>query len=127
MRRLFAGVSLIALCLLGSDSFGQTQKAVTPRLPVAVDGSFFRALGASPKHTSSNKMSAAANAATKQQSTRIVSIPNFSSSFTFQGTAFPFTMLGHKPQAGGTTEVPTSYVAISFSLMNSSTTTETTS
>jgi hypothetical protein len=114
MRRLFAGVSLIALCLLGSDSFGQTQKAVTPRLPVAVDGSFFRARGASPKHTSSNKMSAAANAATKQQSTRIVSIPNFSSSFTFQGTVFPFTMLGHKPEAGGTTEVPTSYVAISF-------------
>jgi hypothetical protein len=114
MRRLFAGVSLVALCLLSSDSFGQTQKAVTPRLPVPVDASFFRALGAAPKHTSSNKMSAAANAATKQQSTRIVSIPNFSSSFTFQGTVFPFTMLGNRPEAGGTTEVPTSYVSISF-------------
>jgi hypothetical protein len=114
MRKLFAGVSLVALCLLSSDSFGQTHKAVTPRLPVAVDGSFFRALGTTPKHTSSNKMSAAANAATKQQPLRIVSIPNFSSSFTFQGTVFPFTMLGHRPEAGGTTEVPTSYVSISF-------------
>ena len=114
MRKLFARVSLVALCLLSSDSFGQTHKAVTPRLPVAVDGSFFRALGTTPKHTSSNKMSAAANAATTQAPLKIVSIPNFSSSFTFQGTVFPFTMLGHKPQAGGTTDVPTSYVAISF-------------
>jgi hypothetical protein len=114
MRRLFAGVSLVALCLLSSGSFAQAQKAVTPRLPVAIDASFFKSLGTTPKHTSSNKMSAAANAATKQQSTRIVSIPNFSSSFTFQGTVFPFTMLGNKPEAGGTTEVPTSYVPISY-------------
>src|ERR1700687_2139555 len=107
MRKLFARVSLVALCLLSSDSFGQTHKAVTPRLPVAVDGSFFRALGTTPKHTSSNKMSAAANAATTQAPLKIVSIPNFSSSFTFQGTVFPFTMLGHKPQAGGTKDGPT--------------------
>jgi hypothetical protein len=114
MRKLFARFSLAVFCLLGSSCFAQAQNATTPRLPVSVDASFFKSLNAAPKHTASNKMSAATNAATKQQATRIVSVPTFSSSFTFQGTVFPFTMVGNPPQAGGTTEIPTSYVPISF-------------
>jgi len=44
----------------------------------------------------------------------IRSVPHFSRSFTFQGTVFPYTMVGHDPRRGETTIVRTSIVPISF-------------
>src|SRR5262249_44930393 len=54
-------------------------------------------------------------AAAKQDSDdRMRSFPTFNSSFQFQGTTFPFTMVGNNPRRGGEVDVDTSYVALSF-------------
>ncbi|HET6840671.1 MAG TPA: hypothetical protein VFK06_03170 [Candidatus Angelobacter sp.] len=105
---------LLTFTVFSNASFGQANKPVVTRQPIAVDSSYFATLKASPKHFASNRMSAAGNAAARQQPFRIVSIPTFNSSFTFGGQTFPFTMAGHAPQAGGTTMIPTTMVTMSF-------------
>lgn len=120
MRKLVVSAFLIAFCLAGSTAFAQNlQGTGTPRHPL--DVSQIKSLINSPitaKHTSSNRLSASTNAALQgqaaSQSITIKSVPFFSSSFTFQGQTFPFSMVGHAPQRGGTTHVDTSYLALSF-------------
>jgi len=84
------------------------------RHPVQVTSSYFASLNAAPKHTVTNKMSAATNAATQAQDPRIVSVPNFTRSFNYGGSNYPYTMVGQQPGAKQTTTVPTSYVPLSF-------------
>ena len=59
-------------------------------------------------------MSGGTNSATKSQPERIVSLPNFSKSFTFGGVTYPYTMLGGRPHRGETTQIPTTYIPMSF-------------
>jgi chitinase len=42
------------------------------------------------------------------------SVPNFSSSFTFGGTTYPYTMVGADPKKGGATRVDAALVSIQF-------------
>jgi hypothetical protein len=114
MRRAVPLLCLLALGVSASATFGQSQKAVATRLPVQLSPSFFQSLNTKPKQTRVNKMSAAANAASTQQPQRIITVPTFTKSFTFAGVTYPYTMMGHKPEAGGTTEIPTTYVPMSF-------------
>lgn len=44
----------------------------------------------------------------------MVSLPNFTRSFTFAGTTFPYTMVGRDPATKQTTVIPTTYVPMSF-------------
>ena len=81
---------------------------------MAVDRAYFAALNARPKHTASNKLSASTNAMTKNQDSRIVSLPSFTRSFTFGGQVFPYTMVGKDPAKGGRTNIPTQYIPMSF-------------
>lgn len=67
-----------------------------------------------PKHTVSNKMSAATNAATQAQDPRVVSVPTFTRSFSYGGTNYPYTMIGQQPGTKQTTVVPTTYIPLSF-------------
>jgi hypothetical protein len=116
MRKILVCLCLIALSLIGSlPALGQQNSAKVPRHPLPVDSSFFAALNTKPKHMAhSNKMSASTNAATKQQSPRIVSVPNFTRSFTFGGQTFPYTMVGQDPTKNQSTTIPTHYIPLSF-------------
>lgn len=115
MRKPFAAFSLLVFGLVGTSAFGQqAQTSANTRAPLAIDSSYFQQLQASPKVTHSNRMSSEANTASKTQPERIVSLPNFSSSFTFDGKVFPFTMLGRSPQSHRTVRIPATYVPISF-------------
>jgi hypothetical protein len=114
--RNFYGLVLAALAL-SSLSVAQNGTGATraTRQPIAVSSSYFASLNAAPTHKASqNTMSASTNAATKTGSPRIVSIPNFTRSFTFGKTTFPFTMVGQDPTKKKTTVVPTTYVPMSF-------------
>src|SRR5438445_11049179 len=41
-------------------------------------------------------------------------VPSFSGSFSCKSTNYPYTIVGGKPQAGGTTEVPVQLIPISL-------------
>jgi hypothetical protein len=114
MRKIASFLCLFALSFSASAAFGQGQKTSTTRLPVQLSASFFQSLNTKPKQTRVNKMSAAANAASQQQPQRIVTVPTFMKSFTFAGINYPYTMMGQRPEAGGTTVIPTTYVPMSF-------------
>lgn len=115
MRKVSVCISLLLCCVAINHSFAQVKQATVPRLPAAANANFFRNLAASPRHMApTNKMSASTNAIAQQHPERIISVPMFNSSFTFQGQVFPFTMIGRAPQTHRTTTIPTSYVPISF-------------
>jgi hypothetical protein len=48
----------------------------------------------------------------------VLSVPNFTRSFTFGGTTFPYTMVGNDPSLGHVTTIPTKLVAVSLRLLN---------
>jgi len=113
MRRILVSISLLALCVTGNIAAAQ-QSSVKTRLPIAVPSGYFASLNSAPKHTFSSKLSAATSSAAKSQDPRIVSVPNFTRSFTFGGQTFPYTMVGQQPAEKRTTVVPTRYVPMSF-------------
>jgi hypothetical protein len=108
VSKLSVCTSLFLLCL-GSSFASVQNSAHTTRQPIAVTSGYFASLKAAPKHSASNKLSSAANAAALNADPRIVSIPNFTSSFKFGGTTYPYTMVGQNPRAHQTTVVPTTY------------------
>src|SRR5579871_3701139 len=102
---------LVTFLLLGSlGMWGQSTQV--PRQPQIVDSSYLSRMGAVAKYGSINKVTPDGNAATKQQ--RVNSVPNFTSSFTFNGNTFPFTMAGKDPQKGNTANLETSIMTIQF-------------
>ena len=80
--------------------------------PIEAPGGFLQNQGAQPRFEAATKLSEDARLAVKQG--RIFSVPHFSGSFAWQGNAFPYVMVGNKPQAGGSTEVPTEIIPISM-------------
>jgi hypothetical protein len=48
----------------------------------------------------------------------VISVPNFSRSFTVNGVTFPYTMVGNDPSLGHRTTIPTKLVAVSLQLLN---------
>jgi hypothetical protein len=122
MRRLSLFVSLVVFCLAGSPAFAQNLKGAAgrqTRLPLkASEFTISTNSPIKPTHMAFNRLSASTNAAVQNSAAssplKVRSIPTFSGSFAFQGTTFPFTMVGRAPQKGGTTEIDTSYLAISF-------------
>jgi hypothetical protein len=106
----FLAVSLFG-CLA---AFGQQNPPTVTRHPVVVNSSFFSSLNTKPKHTAYNKLSTSTSAAAQQQNPRIVSLPNFTRSFSFAGQVYPYTMVGKDPSKKQTTTVPTQYVPLSF-------------
>jgi len=89
-----------------------TAQTKIPKKPTPVPQGFLQQSGAILQFNSSNKMTAAGNAAVHQQ--HVVSVPYWMGSFTYQGTAYPYSMVGRNPKFGGTTEIDTSLIAISL-------------
>ena len=48
----------------------------------------------------------------------VISVPNFSRSFTVNGITFPYTMVGNDPSLGHITTIPTKLVSVSLRLLN---------
>jgi hypothetical protein len=92
-------------------SFAQTAPADTSQ-PIDATGGFLQREGAQPRFEGASKLSPDARAAMKEG--RIFSVPHFSGSFESQGKAYPFTMVGAKPQSNTTTEVPVQIIPISL-------------
>jgi hypothetical protein len=51
---------------------------------------------------------------TKNQDPRIISLPNFTSSFKYGGQVYPYTRVGKDPSKGDRTNIPTQYIPLSF-------------
>ena len=111
-RRVFSifGV-MAALCLLPGRGFAQAASHDTTP-PIEAAGGFLQSQGAQPRFEAASKLSRDARNAMKEG--RVFSVPHFSGSFAWQGTAYPYTMVGRKPQSGGITEVPVQMVPISM-------------
>jgi hypothetical protein len=97
--------------LLQGYSFAQTAAADTTQ-PIEAAGGFLQSQGAQPRFEGASKLSNAARAAMKEG--RISSVPHFSGSFVWQGNAYPYSVVGGRPQAGGTTEVGVQIIPISL-------------
>lgn len=113
MRTSHAFLSLALLSLLSGAAQAQSP-AKTTRRPAVLPPGYFVSLSAAPKHLATSKLSAAVNAATIAQDARIVSVPSFTGSFSYEGQSYPYTMVGAQPGTGRTTTVPTQYVPLSF-------------
>jgi len=98
-----AGAALL-VCLLAVASLCAAQE-IRPLAPADADVGFLTAQGAQPRFEAANKMSSEAELALSQQ--RALSVPHFSNTFAFEGKTFPFSVVGAKPQTGGTTKIST--------------------
>src|SRR5579864_5282307 len=91
-------------------------QAATPEnpdsTPIDAENGFLQNQGAQPRFQSAGKLSGDTLSAARQQ--RVASVPYFSGSFAFQGRNFPFTIVGNRPQTGGTTQIPTEIIPVSM-------------
>lgn len=112
IRRVYSVCGAMALLwLLHGHVFAQSPATDTSQ-PIEAVGGFLQSQGAQPKFEAASKLSK--DARTAMQEGRVFSVPHFSGSFALQGTNYPYTMVGRKPQSGGTTEVPVQIVPISL-------------
>ncbi len=107
---LFCG-ALALLCSLSGNIFAQSASSETSQ-PIDATGGFLQREGAQPRFEGASKLSSDARAALTQG--RIFSVPHFSGSFESQGKAYPFTMVGKKPQSNKTTQIPVQIIPISL-------------
>lgn len=103
--------AMALLCLLPAYGLAQSATPDTSQ-PIDAAGGFLQREGAQPRFEGSSKLSSAARTAMNEG--RIFSVPHFSGSFVSQGKAYPFTIVGAKPQSNGTTEVPVQIIPISL-------------
>ncbi|MGH9565319.1 MAG: hypothetical protein ACRD4I_05010, partial [Candidatus Angelobacter sp.] len=101
-----------AVLLFSAPGSGQTAPAPKQQSPIEADGAFLASQGAQQRFEFASKISDEAVLAMRQQ--RLSSIPFFSGSFAFEGRTFPYTVVGAKPQAGGTTQIPTQIIPVSM-------------
>ena len=110
-RRLLSYMGAMAVWLLSQTGMAQTAPSDTSQ-PIDAAGGFLQSQGAQPRFEAASKLSADARVAVKQG--RIFSVPHFTGSFVLEGTAYPYTIVGAKPQGGGSTEIPTQIIPISL-------------
>ena len=103
---------LALLWLVHSYSFAQNVTPPNTTPPIDAAGGYLQSQGAQPRFEAASKLSSAAREAMREG--RVFSVPHFSGSFALQGTNYPYTMVGSKPQSGGTTTVPVQIVPISM-------------
>src|SRR5215472_17200638 len=107
---LRAALSCLFLCLVvAATGFGQPSQSAAVEsaavAPIDTETGFLQNQGALPRFQAAGKLCGDTLTATLQQ--RISSVPHFSGSFGFEGKTFPFTVVGNRPQVGGTTQIPT--------------------
>jgi hypothetical protein len=100
------------LLVTSAMGLGQSVPPEGSRTPAEADAQFLTTQGALPRFESASKISAEAEAAIRQQ--RIFSVPHFNGSFAANGRTVPYTIVGARPQDGGTMQVPTQVLPISL-------------
>lgn len=103
--------AMALFCLISGNAFAQSASPDTSQ-PIDATGGFLQREGAQPKFEGASKLSPDARAAMREG--RIFSVPHFSGSFESQGKAYPFTMVGVKPQSNSTTQIPVQIIPISL-------------
>lgn len=111
-RRFLALCAVAMLWLSGVMACMAQSEAPSVSQPIDAPGNFLQNQGALPRFEAVSKLSEDARLAVKQG--RILSVPHFTGSFAFQGSAYPYTIVGNKPQMGGTTEIPAEIIPISL-------------
>ena len=112
-RFLYRCITMAALCLLSTLGFAQANSETSDTSqPIDTPGGFLQGQGALPRFEAASKISDDARTAMNQG--QIVSVPHFTGSFAVQGTTYPYTIVGGKPQSGRTTEVPVQIIPISL-------------
>jgi hypothetical protein len=86
--------------------------AQSGEIPIDVETGFLQSQGAQPRFESASKIAVEGSATLHQQ--QIVSVPHFTGSFFSEGKVFPYTLVGTRPQAGGTTEIPTQVIPVAL-------------
>ena len=111
LRWRFLYVYAVLVCLAIQPGRSQSLPDDSAQ-PTDAAGGFLQSQGAQPRFETGNKLSDAGRLAVLQN--RISSVPHFTGSFAWQGRAYPYTMVGNRPQAGGTTEIPTEIIPVAL-------------
>ncbi len=101
----------LAILLLSTIGVSQTAPEIA-QTPISAESGFLQNQGAQPRFEAVSKMSGEARTAMSQG--HILSVPHFSGVFAWQSKNYRYTLVGKKPQSGGTTVVPTQIIPISL-------------
>ena len=105
-RFVSLALALSAMCISG---FAQSASS---KLPTSSPNPIFKKLPPIALRGHANAGIKASNIA------GVVSVPNFSRSLTTDGVKYPYTMIGHDPKSGGTTNIPARIIAVNVRLQN---------
>ncbi|HLJ89599.1 MAG TPA: hypothetical protein VKZ53_22505 [Candidatus Angelobacter sp.] len=114
VRMLGVGIMLLAIF----SAVGKAQDASTPSplpsdsQPIEVEENAFRGTGARPQFEAKNQMSKEAELAVGLN--RVVSIPTFTSAFTYREKIYSIKIVGGAPQQAETTRIGTQIIPISL-------------
>jgi hypothetical protein len=121
MHKLFGriGFGIVALACAVAVAAPPQKAAPATRRPTKVTAEFLRTWPRQvTRHKAFDRLSKSTksliSAGLHEDARRLPSIPTFQGSFTSGGVTFPYTMVGREPRRGGTTNVKTSYIELSF-------------
>src|SRR6185437_11861412 len=103
---------LFLLLLVSAGVWGQSVQPQKGQVPAEADSAFLASQGAQQRFEFASKISDDSVLALRQQ--RLSSVPFFHGSFLSNGSTFPYTVVGTKPQDGATTTIPTQLLPISM-------------
>lgn len=103
---------LFFLLLVSAVVCAQSVTQEKQRVPTEADSAFLASQGAQQRFEFASKISDDSAIALRQQ--RLSSVPFFHGSFLFQGTTFPYTVVGSRPQDGASTTITTQILPISM-------------
>jgi hypothetical protein len=119
--------ALLALGMVGSSFAQNLTDAAQAQVGTSSDSSTGAIHGISPQMIHSVSSELVADDSTNGPNSiagnpgavpNVISIPNFTRSFSFGGKTFPYTMVGNDPSLGHVTTIPTKLVAVSLRLLN---------
>ncbi|HEU4414738.1 MAG TPA: hypothetical protein VFT65_08130 [Candidatus Angelobacter sp.] len=110
-RRFLSICGAAVVCLTHTSIWAQAALADTAR-PIEAPGGFLQNQGAQPRFEAASKLSADSRIAVRQD--RVSSVPHFSGAFEWQGTQYPYTIVGGRPKDGVSTEIPTQIIPIAL-------------
>ena len=103
---------LCFLLLVSAVVCAQSVRQEKQQVPTEADSAFLASQGAQQRFEFASKISDDSAIALRQQ--RLSSVPFFHGSFLFQGTTFPYTVVGSRPQDGASTTISTQIIPISM-------------
>jgi hypothetical protein len=110
-RLAFLAFALGVFCALPCRA-QSAQVAEERDTPMDTETGFLQSRGAHLRFEAASKIPDDAVVALQQR--QISTVPFFTSSFAYEGRVFPFTLVGARPQSGGTTEIPTQIMAVAM-------------